>query len=74
MGVMALISGVTGAEAALVEGFRTFAGAASGAVSGLVLVAIRVKLKGASEMTLAGIVESHGLAPTISDVVHEVND
>lgn len=28
----------------------------------------------ASEMTQAGIVESHGLAPTISDVVHEVND
>jgi hypothetical protein len=25
-------------------------------------------------MTQAGIVESHGLAPTISDVVHEVND
>jgi hypothetical protein len=25
-------------------------------------------------MTLAGIVESHGFAPTISDVAHEVND
>jgi hypothetical protein len=25
-------------------------------------------------MALAGIVESHGFAPTISDVDHEVND
>jgi hypothetical protein len=44
MGVMALISGVSGAGAALVEGFRTLAGVAWGAEAGLVLVAIRVKL------------------------------
>ena len=44
MGVMALISGVSGAGAALVEGFRTLAGVALGAEAGLVLVAIRVKL------------------------------
>jgi hypothetical protein len=44
MGVIALISGVAGAAAPLVEGFLTLTGVSWGAESGLVLVAIRVKL------------------------------
>jgi hypothetical protein len=44
MGVMGLISGVGGADAALDDGFRTFTGVLGDAVSGLVWVAIRVKL------------------------------
>ncbi len=44
MGVIALISGVDGAAATLVEGFLTLTGASWEAESGLVLVAIRVKL------------------------------
>jgi hypothetical protein len=44
MGVMGLMSGVAGAVAALVEGFRTLGGTMGSVESGLVLVAIRVKL------------------------------
>lgn len=46
MGVMALISGVSGAEATLAGVFRGLAGAALELETGLVLVAIQVKLSG----------------------------
>jgi len=49
IGVMAFTSGMTGAEAALTEGFLTLAGGAGatlGADGGLFSVAIGVKLEG----------------------------
>jgi hypothetical protein len=46
MGVMALISGVSGATATLAGVFRVLAGNALTAEAGLVLEAIRIKLSG----------------------------